>query len=368
MKKITLSLTLALGFLILVFALAGFQFLAAGPGRSEERVVFEIPHGATFVQIARQLSKQGLVRGYFRFRVFAKITGQESRIKSGEYELDRGMTPQKILSVLASGKSIMYPVTFPEGSNLLDMANILEKRGFYKASEFLAMCRNPEVIKELIGEGVTSLEGYLFPDTYNLTKFTPLKELLGTMVQKFATAYNEVAPTATVRMTRHEVVTLASVIEKETGAANERPLISSVFHNRLLKKMRLQSDPTILYGIWAETGTMKDNITKDDILRPTPYNTYTVAALPFGPIANPGKQALVAAMRPETSDYLFFVSRNDGTHVFTSNYQDHLKAVRSFQLDPEARKGRSWRDLDTGSSEAKTSTATEQTSPASVTN
>ena len=346
MKKLIAGFTLALGTLFLVCAMAAFQFLSAGPGSSEEKVVFEVPYGATFVQVAHRLAEQGLVRSYIRFRIFAKITGQESRLKSGEYQLDKGMTPQKILSVLASGKSIMYPVTFPEGTNIFDMAQTLEKRGFYKASDFLKSCRDPETIKKLLGEALPSLEGYLFPDTYHLTKFTPLDELLSSMVQKFKTAYADIAPTATVRLTQHQAVTLASVIEKETGAGEERPLISSVFHNRLAKGMKLQSDPTIIYGIWVETGEMKANITKADILHPTEYNTYTVARLPVGPIANPGKEALAAALRPSQSEYFYFVSKNNGTHVFTKTYQDHLKAVRSFQLDPEARKGKSWRDLN----------------------
>lgn len=346
MKKVVAGLTLALGALFLVCAMAAFQFLSAGPGKSDEKVVFEVPYGATFVQVAHRLVEQGLVRSYLRFRIFAKLTGQESRLKSGEYELDKGMTPQKILSVLASGKSIMYPVTFPEGINIFDMAQTLESRGFYKATDFLKTVRDPETVNRLLGEPLPSLEGYLFPETYHLTKFTPLQELLSSMVQKFKQAYADVAPLATVRLTRHQAVILASVIEKETGAPEERPMISSVFHNRLLKGMKLQSDPTIIYGIWIESGEMKTNITKADILRPTAYNTYTVARLPVGPIANPGKDALAAALRPSQTEYLFFVSRNDGTHVFTKNYQDHLKAVRSFQLNPEARKGKSWRDLN----------------------
>src|SRR5262249_27482550 len=143
---------------------------------------------------------------------------------------------------------------------------------------------------------------------------------------------------------RHEMVTLASVVEKETGAPEERPMIASVFFNRLNKGMKLQSDPTIIYGIWVDTGVYKQNITKDDIERPTRYNTYTVAKLPFGPISNPGREALAAVMKPAKSEYFFFVSRNDGTHIFTRTYEDHSKAVKEFQLDPTARANKSWRD------------------------
>ena len=195
----------------------------------------------------------------------------------------------------------------------------------------------------------------MFPDTYNLTKYTPLRELIAAMVQKFILAYNNVEPMATVRMSRHEAVTLASVIEKETGAPDERPMIASVFHNRLHKGMRLQSDPTIIYGLWVASGVMKENITKADIMSPTQYNTYYIAKLPVGPISNPGKDALLAALRPSNSDNLYFVSRNDGTHAFTKTYEDHQKAVRLFQLDPRAREGKSWRDLKAREKQEKAS-------------
>jgi UPF0755 protein len=141
------------------------------------------------------------------------------------------------------------------------------------------------------------------------------------------------------------VITLASVVEKETGAPEERPVIASVFHNRLKKGMRLQSDPTILYGMLMKTGVMTKNIRKKDILAQTPYNTYTVRALPIGPIANPGKEAIKAVLNPGNTDFLYFVSRNDGTHVFSKTYEDHNKAVKAYQLNHRARKGKSWRDL-----------------------
>jgi UPF0755 protein len=160
--------------------------------------------------------------------------------------------------------------------------------------------------------------------------------------QENITAANQ---NAKIQMRVHDQVTLASVIEKETGAQGERQVISSVFHNRLNKKMKLQSDPTILYGILVETGVLKKNITKSDIHRPTPYNTYTVKALPMGPIANPGREALRAAVNPVESNYLYFVSRNDGTHVFSETYGNHNNAVKKFQLERKNRVGKSWRDL-----------------------
>ncbi len=203
----------------------------------------------------------------------------------------------------------------------------------------------------MLGIDVTSLEGYLFPETYNVTRFTTLRELVQNMVQNFKTNYAELEAEAKAKgraipLSRHELVTLASVVEKETGAPEERPLIASIFYNRLNKKMRLQSDPTIVFGLWVETGAYKQNITRDDINHPTRYNTYTVPRLPWGPISNPGRAALSATINPATTDNLYFVSRTDGTHVFTKTYEDHLRAVKTFQLDPAAREGHSWRELN----------------------
>lgn len=340
---------------ILVIALAAvgietFRFLASGPGKSEEQVVFEVPAGTSLRAVAQELENKGLVSNTLKFRILAKLTGQGARVKHGEYALNKGMTPQEILSVLVSGRSIQYAVTFPEGSNIYEMAAILEAKGLYKRDDFLKAVKDPKNIQELLGIEVSSLEGYLFPETYNVTRFTPLRELLQTMVQNFKVVYgsleNEMkAKGQSVPLSRHELVTLASMVEKETGAPEERPMIASVFYNRLKKNMKLQSDPTIIYSFWVETGAYKQNISKEDILHLSHYNTYVVSRLPFGPIANPGREALTAAMMPVKSENLYFVSRNQGTHIFTRTYEDHLKAVREFQMDSSAREGKSWRDL-----------------------
>jgi UPF0755 protein len=339
------------GLVAIVVAYFGFQafrFLAAGPGRADEKIVFEVPNGKSFAQIASDLQAKGLVIDAFKMRVLAKLTHQGSRVKRGEYALNRAMTPQQILGILVEGKSIQYPVTFPEGTNMFEMATLLESKGLYKAEEFLKACRDKALIQQLLGIDVSSLEGYLFPETYNLTKYTPMKEFITAMVTNFKNTYQQLeanGSTAPVKMARHEMVVLASVVEKETGAPEERPMIASVFYNRLQKNMKLQSDPTIVYGIWVDTGAYKQNITKDDILKPTRYNTYTVARLPFGPISNPGRESLAAVLKPASTQYLYFVSRNDGTHIFTRTYEEHLKAVADFQLNPAAREGKSWRNL-----------------------
>jgi UPF0755 protein len=347
MNLLARIVALGLAALVAVFGFQAFRFLAAGPGRSDEKVVFEIPGGTSFKQIVADLKTKELIIDAYKMRILARLTNQDTQVKRGEYELHRAMTPQQILGILVDGKSIQYPITFPEGANVFEMASMLESKGLFKANDFLNASRDKELIQKLLGVDVSSLEGYLFPETYNLTKYTPLKELITAMVQNFKNTYQQLeanGTTAPLKLARHEIVTLASVVEKETGAPEERPTIASVFYNRLQKNMKLQSDPTIIYGIWIESGTYKKNITKDDILRPTRYNTYTVPRLPFGPIANPGREALAAVMKPADGDYFYFVSRNDGTHVFTKTYQDHLKAVANFQLNPAAREGKSWRD------------------------
>ena len=335
---------------LVVVGVATFSFLASGPGSTNEQVTFEVAPGKSFHAIADLLAKKGMVTSSFKFRVLAKLTHQDARVKTGEYLLNRGMSPQEVLSTLLSGKSIQYPVTFPEGANIFEMATTLEAKKLYKAEEFLKAVRDKKLVRELLGAEAPSLEGYLFPETYNITRFTPMRELIAAMVQNFKNTYDEIdkslkASGRVAPLARHELVILASMVEKETGAAEERPMIASVFYNRLKKGMKLQSDPTIIYGIWVDTGAYKNNITKDDIVKSTRYNTYTVPRLPFGPIANPGRESLKAAMLPAQSEYLYFVSHNDGTHAFSKSYEDHLRNVKNFQLNPAAREGKSWRDL-----------------------
>jgi UPF0755 protein len=327
-----------------------FRFLSAGPGRADQIVVFPIPPGQSFHGVATDLERQGLIISGLRLRILAKLTRQDAKVKSGEYSLNKGMSPQQILSILVSGKSILYPVTFPEGSNIFEMAEILNKQGILRGDEFLKLVHDKDLIRELLGVDVSSLEGYLYPETYNITRFTPMRELVAAMVQNFKNVYRGLETNAQQGqkqppLPRHQLVILASMVEKETGAPSERPLIASVFYNRLQKNMRLQSDPTTIYGLWVETGFYKKNLTHDDLLHPTPYNTYTEPKLPFGPIANPGHDALEAVFKPANSEFLYFVSHNDGTHEFTKTFADHTKAVHSFQINPAARAGTSWRDL-----------------------
>lgn len=332
--------------LVAVSLFLGYQILKTPVSTDKTEIVFEVSPGSTLNQISGELQAKGLIRNSKTFQTYAKVKGLASKFKVGEYSLNQAMTPDEIMATLVSGKSITRNVTFAEGLNLYDIAQIFEKNNIGTKEEFFKLVHDREFIKSLLNENITSLEGYLFPETYKVTKFEGTRSVLAQMVNRFVSVWKEIeSETQTIGWPRNQIVIFASIIEKETGASFERPMISSVFHNRLLKKMRLQTDPTVLYGIAVKQGKMPTNITKSDLLTPTPYNTYIIAGLPPTPIANPGREALLAAVRPEKSNYLFFVSRNNGTHVFSENIQQHNKAVREFQMNSKARAGKSWRDL-----------------------
>ena len=346
MKKLV-ALILALGFLVVGGgAVYGVLFVTTSAGDSTETTLFEVPPGSSFSKISYQLQQKGIIRNARLFSLYARLTGSTTSLHIGEYKLSPSMTPGEILIVLAEGKSVVHQITFPEGYNLYEMKLALNNRWTGKGDEFLKAARDKELIKELLGRDAVSLEGYLFPDTYSLTKHTTVKELIRLMVKRFDKTYEEiVSQSSKLKMEKHDHVTFASVVEKETGAPEERPLISSVFHNRLRKKMKLQSDPTIIYGHWVKTGEYLKNIRRKHIRAPSDHNTYTVKALPVGPVSNPGRESLIAALNPVESEYIFFVSRNDGTHVFSKTLKEHNAAVREWQLNRKNRQGRSWRDL-----------------------
>lgn len=346
---------------------------------------FEVNSGDSLVAISKKLYTEKLIQNPSLFRWIIKFSGHAGRVKVGEYELNAGMKPRDIMTVLYSGKSVGRPFTVTEGMNLFELADAYEEAGYGKSDDLLSAAFDGNFVQQMLSpildastlQKVESLEGYLFPETYQITKYMTSKEVLQAMVKRFQIVYQQilnqelgsaesegntransdantisndknVSPMTFTEnhLSPHQIITLASIIEKETGAAEERPLISSVFHNRLKLKMMLQTDPTIIYGIALETKEIPENISKEDIHRPTPYNTYTIYGLPPGPIANPSAEAIRAALKPESSEYLFFVSKNEGHHVFSKSYQDHVKSVQKFQLDPKSREGKSWRDLN----------------------
>ncbi|MDG0814812.1 endolytic transglycosylase MltG [Bdellovibrio svalbardensis] len=350
MKKTILVLIIAVvALLTAVGAGVGYfvyDFTHTRPSEVAQDVVYEVEPGKAFNTIAKDLENKGLVRNATLFSLWARFKGERSKVKVGEYLLRTNMLPEDILQTLMSGKSIARSFTVSEGLSIYEIADLYEKEKFGTAADFLALVRDPKLIQSLLGEPEESLEGYLFPETYMLTKYTDTKTLITNMVKRFLYVYNEIIPQSEIKgMSRREIVTLASIIEKETGAPEERPLISSIFHNRLNKKMKLQTDPTIIYGKAEKLGKIVINITRADLLTPTRYNTYVIDGLPPTPIANPGREALLAAIKPASTNYLFFVSKNDGTHIFSEDYKAHQKAVQSFQLNAKAREGHSWKEL-----------------------
>jgi UPF0755 protein len=316
-------------FLLIVFQDLYFYSKEPAQISAEPRFVM-IGAGQTFESVTRILHEENIIRYPFKFKLVARIKGFDRSIKAGEYLLSSSMSPEKILETLVEGKVYLHRITIPEGYNLNQVASLLEEKGIIKGTKFLEAANDPTFTDKL-GIKAKNFEGYLFPETYFFPKNISPRKIVSTMVNRFHIKFNplwEKRP-SDLTFSVHEIVILASIIEKETSIAEERPLVSSVFHNRLKKKMRLQSDPTVIYGVEDYDG----NLTRKHLITPTPYNTYTNSGLPQGPIANPGKASLEAALFPPESLYLFFVSKNDNTHFFSTNYDDHRKAVRKYQLN-----------------------------------
>lgn len=323
------------------------RFWASAPAiQAEPKVVFyEVKTNKSAQTIARELAMQGIISDPKLFYWYARLTGKTRKIKAGDYRLTDRMSPSEVMAILTSGISYGIPLTVPEGYNYDQIAQVLESLRPGSGKRFTELCADQKFIATLgLQPAPETLEGYLFPETYLVSPKTTEEEIIRQMVRKYRGVFTpELARRAQeIGMTEHQVVTMASIVEKETGAKQERPMIASVFHNRLKKKMRLQSDPTVVYGVKDYTG----NITRRHLEAHTPYNTYVIPGLPPGPIANPGAEAIKAVLYPAESNYLYFVSHNDGTHEFTATYEDHRKAVVRFQLDPKAREGKSWRNLN----------------------
>ncbi|MFP4476593.1 MAG: endolytic transglycosylase MltG [Desulfatibacillaceae bacterium] len=323
-----------LGFLILAGAILAadlyrFSHLPAEAEGQGEPVTLRIEKGQGFSVTAGELEKRGLVRSATRLRILARLTGTDTDIKAGQYRLSPSMPPIEILEHLVKGMELLYRVTIPEGSTMAQIAAIIEKEQFCPASSFLSAATDQALLAEY-GVDAATAEGYLFPETYHFPRPADCRNVVRAMMARFADVftpeYEERA--GVLGLSVHEVVTLASIIEKETGDPTERATISSVFHNRLDKRMRLQSDPTVIYGLKDFDG----NLIRHDLRTPTPYNTYTIRGLPPGPIANPGEAAIRAALYPEDTDYLFFVSKRNGSHHFSRNLREHNMAVRKYQL------------------------------------
>ncbi|WPU64607.1 endolytic transglycosylase MltG [Peredibacter starrii] len=323
--------------LIMLSVVVAFIFNQSYTGPDK---TFTVKSGETFGRINRRLYDEGLIPNTRVFHYYAKYKGLMSKFRAGNFTITTGSNMGQVLDTLVYGQPNLTSVTIPEGKNMYEIARIFANAGITTETEFLDAVKHPGLITQLSAQA-QNLEGYLYPETYRFAPNTSAKTVVKAMIDLF----NERTKNIDFNhpfLNKHQVITLASVVEKETGAKVERPAIAGVFTNRLKKRMRLQSDPTTIYGIWSR---YQGNIKKADLLEMTPYNTYKIPALPQGPISNPSLEAIQAVLNPAQHDFLYFVSKNDGTHVFSKTYQDHEKAVQSFQRNSKAREGKSWRNL-----------------------
>jgi UPF0755 protein len=321
-EKIMLTaVRICLGLLLLWY----FLCLLVPPGNGSVVRDVSFPPGSGIRKLAAELKSGGIIRSSWHFILLTRLRGDAQHLKAGDYRFNDGMTPDAILKKLVTGDVDYLKFSLPEGYSIYQVAELLEQKGYFNRSEFLEKCRDAALLARL-ALGEPSVEGYLYPATYNLTRSRSEEQLISQMVAQFEKRYAELAAGGAGGLSRHAVVTLASLIEKEAVTADEKPLISSVFHNRLRIGMPLQSDPTAVYGVRAFAG----KVTRADIDRPSPYNTYLIKGLPPGPIGNPGADALEAALHPAATQYLYFVARQDGTHQFSRTLEEHNRAVRRY--------------------------------------
>ena len=305
-----------------------YRYAHTPMGDAETTAVVWIKPGQSFSETVSQLEKADLVSRPRRFRWIALVTGSDRRIQAGEYRLSSAMTPKEMLDTMVLGKSLLRRVVIPEGSTVFKISEIIDESGLVAQDAFLEAASDRELMKAL-GIEAEGFEGYLFPETYDFPKGVAAQDVIRTMVDHF---FSVLTPAWIERahaggLSVHDVVTLASIVEKETAKPEERPLIARVFLNRLKRGMRLESDPTVIYGMDDFDG----NLTRKDLETPTPYNTYQIRGLPPGPIANPGEASIEAVLYPSEATYLYFVSKNDGSHHFSRTFEEHNRMVRRYQ-------------------------------------
>jgi len=294
----------------------------------------EIPPGAGSALIGRRLTEGGVVRDAMSFRVALARSGQAKRLQAGEYRFDHPMTAREVIDKLARGDVFLRPITFPEGLTLQQMAQIYEREGGGTRADFMKAAANASLVRD-IDPAAPDLEGYLFPNTYALPRRSTADQLVQRMVTAFRDALTpDTVQRATARgLSVRQLITLASLVEKETARAEERPIVAAVYSNRLRIGMGMQCDPTVIYAL-ERAGKYTGNLTREDLRFDSPYNTYRYAGLPPGPIANPGRASIEAASAPEDVPYLYFVSRNDGSHVFSATLDEHNRNVFEYQKKP----------------------------------
>lgn len=314
-----------------VFVTSLYQPMEPG---SRREVIVDIPPGATTAEIGAILAEHGLIKSQGVFRVLARLARRDGRLKAGEYRLSPGMSLAAILDKLERGEVVSRTVTVPEGLTAEEIARLLESRGYAAREEALSAFRDAAVLEEVFGAAPPGsdgpdvrypLEGYLFPDTYRFTGHPSARELAVMMVRRLRAAWTPEmdARARELGIGLHEVLTLASIVEREARVDGERPVIAGVYWNRLRLGMRLDADPTVRYALRKQSAPL----TRDDLSVPSPYNTYRRTGLPPGPIASPGMASIKAVLHPAAVPYLYFVARPDGTHDFSVTLAEHNRKV-----------------------------------------
>ena len=303
-------------------------------GYTESEQFVDIPPGTGPASIGRRLVDAGVIRDSLGFRFELARSGSGRRLQAGEYRFDRPMTVKEVVAKIAHGDVYLLPITFREGLTIREMSQLFESKGFGQASEFVAAASDATPI-HAIDPVARDLEGYLFPDTYAMPRRATAAQLVARMVSAFEKVLTpKLRADAEARgLSVRGLVTLASIVEKETGKAEERPLVAAVYANRLKTGMGLQCDPTVIYAL-ERAGRYNGNLTRENLQFDSPYNTYRYAGLPPGPIASPGQASLEAAAHPADVPYVYFVSRGDGSHAFASTLDEHNHNVFEFQIKP----------------------------------
>jgi len=289
----------------------------------------QVTDGMSFKAITALLQKEGIIRYRGYFEIIGRLQGISRKVRTGFYGLNANMNMWEVLEAMRKGKIIEYEVVIPEGYNIYQIGWTLSGTPLISdPQQFIALVKNKDYVRSL-GVEADTLEGYLFPDTYYLPKGIKLEEIPKRMVQRYRAVFDDSYRdrARTLGFTEGQVLTLASIVEKEAKVDSERKLIAAVYHNRLKLGMRLQADPTAVYG----TKAWITKVTREDLKRKSPYNTYRHKGLPPGPIANPGRGAILAALYPENVDYLFFVAQGDGSHFFSKDFGDHEKAIGRYR-------------------------------------
>ncbi len=330
-SKILLYASIILVLIAITLGISYFtvsHYIETVPSVKEDTIV-SIPRGSGLKEISATLMSSGVIANDKLFILYVLKEGFQDSLKAGEYEFTEGSTMSEVVRKIVDGDVLLYRVTIPEGLTVREIAKLLDTRGVVDEEEFIAETQNEELITELLGPDATSFEGYLFPETYSYSRAPNAKELIVLMVERFKAVFEPLSDLRDkTNLSDEDVIILASIVEKETGAVQERPIISAVFQNRLRIGMKLDSDPTVIYGMGEN---YNGNLTKKDLQEKTDYNTYVIKGLPPGPIANPGRDSIIAVLEPADVRYLYFVSKGDGTHHFSNSYTEHQRAVNKYQ-------------------------------------